>query len=153
MQLIELQNLDDFETTAGSRLRYRPDIDGLRAISVLLVLIFHAFPKTLRGGFVGVDVFFVISGFLISGLIFDELDDHVFSLRTFYARRVRRLFPALIPVLIFVFIAGWRFLLPAELTDLGGEIASSAGFVANIYFWQHSGYFDPDNTSHPLLHL
>ena len=86
---------------------YRPDIDGLRAIAVLTVVIFHAFPEYLSGGFVGVDVFFVISGFLITSLILREQKDESFNLKNFYARRIRRIFPALSLVLGFGLIAGW----------------------------------------------
>ena len=107
----------------------------------------------MPGGFVGVDVFFVISGFLISGIIFDEMQDGSFSLRTFYARRVRRIFPALVVVLIASLVAGWWLLMPAEMLRLGAQAASSAGFVANFYFWLQSGYFSPDAQTLPLLHL
>lgn len=133
--------------------QYRPDIDGLRAVSVLAVLAFHGFPGLAPGGFVGVDVFFVISGFLISGIILDEMHDGAFSLRIFYVRRVRRIFPALVTVLIASLLAGWWLLLPAELLRLGSQLASSAGFVANFYFWFQSGYFSPDARTLPLLHL
>ena len=133
--------------------RYRPDIDGLRAISILLVLGFHAFPDHIRGGFVGVDVFFVISGFLISGIVFTELDAGVFSLTTFYMRRARRIFPALIVVLIFILTVGWLVLFPSDLIMLGHQVMASAAFVANIFFWYQSGYFNPQANSYPLLHL
>ena len=85
---------------------YRPDIDGLRAVAVLAVVVFHAFPAALRGGFVGVDVFFVISGYLISGIIFQQLRAGRFSLATFYANRVRRIFPALLAMLLACAAAG-----------------------------------------------
>lgn len=134
-------------------MQYRGDIDGLRAVSVLAVLAFHGFPRLAPGGFAGVDVFFVISGFLISGIIFDELHRGVFSLRIFYARRVRRIFPALVTVLIASLLAGWWLLLPAEMSRLGSQLAASAGFVANFYFWLESGYFSPDARTLPLLHL
>jgi peptidoglycan/LPS O-acetylase OafA/YrhL len=133
--------------------RYRPDVDGLRAVAVLLVVAFHAFPHYVRAGFVGVDVFFVISGFLITGIIFDELEGQDFSLWNFYGRRIRRIFPALILVLAAVFVAGWWLLFPAELMRLGQQISASAAFVANIYLWTQSGYFSPDANTYPLLHL
>jgi peptidoglycan/LPS O-acetylase OafA/YrhL len=95
---------------------YRPDIDGLRALAVLTVIAFHGFPEYLAGGFVGVDVFFVISGFLISGIILDETRVGTFSLQRFYARRVRRIFPALLLVLAFSLVAGCWLLLPADLS-------------------------------------
>ncbi len=87
--------------------KYRPDIDGLRAIAVLAVVLFHAFPKTIKGGFIGVDIFFVISGYLISTIIFENLDKGSFSFFEFYARRIKRIFPALILVLVLLlFLAG-----------------------------------------------
>jgi peptidoglycan/LPS O-acetylase OafA/YrhL len=94
--------------------RYRSEIDGLRAIAVLLVVIFHAFPGRLNGGFIGVDIFFVISGFLISSIILENLHNKTFSFATFYGRRVRRIFPALSIVLIASFAFGWFELLPGE---------------------------------------
>jgi peptidoglycan/LPS O-acetylase OafA/YrhL len=101
---------------------YRPDIDGLRAVAVLAVIGFHAFPGCVPGGFVGVDVFFVISGYLISGLIIDEVSQGRFSIITFYARRARRIFPALIAVLAAVLLFGWALFLPDELSQLGRQI-------------------------------
>jgi peptidoglycan/LPS O-acetylase OafA/YrhL len=132
---------------------YRPDIDGLRAVAVISVLLFHAFPEYVSGGFVGVDVFFVISGFLISNIVFNEIAAGSFSLRRFYARRVRRIFPALAVFLLFSVAAGWWILLPAAFREFGNEVAASALFFANIYFWFQSGYFSPDSQTLPLLHL
>lgn len=132
---------------------YRPDIDGLRAFAILVVVIFHAFPGKLNGGFVGVDVFFVISGFLISSIIFQSLDRGSFSIRDFYVRRINRIFPALIIVLAFCFVAGWFVLLPDEFKQLGLHIASGAGFIQNITLVQESGYFDRSSELKPLLHL
>ena len=132
---------------------YRPDIDGLRAFAVLTVIGFHGFPEYVAGGFVGVDVFFVISGFLISGIILDETQAGVFSLRGFYERRARRIFPALLLVLVVSLLAGWWLLLPADMARLGKQLAASAAFVSNFYFWFQSGYFSPDAHSFPLLHL
>jgi peptidoglycan/LPS O-acetylase OafA/YrhL len=133
--------------------QYRRDIDGLRGFSVILVIAFHAFSNLFPGGFIGVDVFFVISGYLISNIIFHETDDGVFSVKTFYARRVRRIFPALALILLSVLSAGLWFLSPADLVILGQQIAASAAFLANIYFWTQSGYFAPDAKSFALLHL
>jgi peptidoglycan/LPS O-acetylase OafA/YrhL len=103
---------------------YRSDIDGLRAIAVLAVLGFHGFPNLVPGGFVGVDIFFVISGFLISGLIYKDLSQGTFSLLEFYARRARRIFPALIAVLISCLAAGWLVLLPDEFSSLGKQVGA-----------------------------
>lgn len=116
-------------------------------------MLFHAFPDYVPGGFVGVDVFFVISGFLISGIIFREQDTKSFSLTNFYARRVRRIFPALLVVLAASAAIGWWLLLPDEFARLGAQTAAGSAFVANIYFWLHSGYFAPNAHTYPLLHL
>ncbi|MDP3478809.1 MAG: acyltransferase family protein [Desulfoprunum sp.] len=132
---------------------YRPDIDGLRAIAVSLVLVFHAFPERLPGGFVGVDVFFVISGYLISGLIFADLRKERFSFLDFYGRRIRRIFPALILVLTVSFLLGWFLLLPDEYSELGKHVAGGAGFVSNFVLLGESGYFDSAAELKPLLHL
>lgn len=133
--------------------RYRPDIDGLRAIAVLPVVAFHAFPTWMKGGFIGVDVFFVISGFLISTIIFENLDKGTFSFTEFYARRVRRIFPALTVVLIACMIFGWLVLLPDELNQLGKHIVAGTGFVSNLILWNEVGYFDNSAETKPLLHL
>jgi len=132
---------------------YRPDIDGLRAIAVLSVLLFHAYPSILSGGFIGVDVFFVISGFLISGIIFRGLQNNNFSFTQFYVRRIRRIFPALIVVLLTCFIVGWYLLLPKELARLGKHTAASAGFVQNLVLQSEAGYFDIDSKLKILIHL
>lgn len=132
---------------------YRPDVDGLRAVAVLSVVVFHFFPNTLVGGFVGVDVFFVISGFLISRIIIGGLEQGTFSFAGFYARRVRRIFPALLLVLAASLAFGWIALLTNEYEQLGGHAAASAAFVANFVFWNESGYFDNAAFTKPLLHL
>jgi peptidoglycan/LPS O-acetylase OafA/YrhL len=132
---------------------YRPDIDGLRAIAVLLVVIHHAFPPSLPGGFIGVDLFFVISGFLISTIIFQNLQQGTFSFLDFYKRRVKRIFPALCLVLIASFVYGWSTLLPADYKQLGKHMAAGAAFVSNFAFWNESGYFDGGSRLKPLLHL
>src|ERR1035437_6646607 len=115
---------------------YRPDIDGLRAIAVILVLGFHAFPKVVPAGFIGVDVFFVISGFLITGVITGP----EFSFPDFYARRARRLFPALTCVVVFSIVAGWLYLTPAQFQALGNQVAAAALFMPNFLFWSEAGY-------------
>jgi len=133
--------------------RYRADIDGLRALAVLAVVGFHSFPEWIKGGFVGVDVFFVISGYLISGMIFESLDRGTFSFVKFYARRIRRIFPALILVLLTGWIFGWMYLLPADFRQLGKHMLGGAGFAANFMFWKEAGYFDQVAAAKPLLHL
>jgi peptidoglycan/LPS O-acetylase OafA/YrhL len=133
--------------------QYRPDVDGLRAIAVMLVLNFHAFPQSAPGGFVGVDVFFVISGFLITGIIARELEQQRFSLLTFYIRRVRRIFPALLVVLCAALVLGWLWMLPAAFAQLGSDTFASAAFLANIALLLQSGYFDVESAKKPLLHL
>jgi peptidoglycan/LPS O-acetylase OafA/YrhL len=136
-----------------THLKYRPDIDGLRAVAVLSVMMFHAFPAKMAGGFVGVDIFFVISGFLISTIIFDGLESNRFSFIDFYSRRIRRIFPALATVLLATFLLGWFILYPDEYRQLGKHIAGGAGFVSNFVLWQESGYFDAAAETKPLLHL
>jgi len=133
--------------------KYRPDIDGLRAIAVLSVVAFHAFPSWLKGGFIGVDVFFVISGYLISIIIFENLDKGTFSFSEFYSRRIRRIFPALLLVLIACFTFGWFALLADEYKQLGKHIAAGAGFISNFILWNEAGYFDNTAETKPLLHL
>jgi peptidoglycan/LPS O-acetylase OafA/YrhL len=132
---------------------YRPDIDGLRAVAVVAVLGFHAFPDAFPGGFTGVDIFFVISGFLISGIILGELQAGTFTFGQFYARRVRRIFPALALVLGATLFLGWLCLSPYEYEQLGGHVAAGAGFVSNLLLFHESGYFDTDSALKPLLHL
>lgn len=132
---------------------YRPAVDGLRGVAVLAVLGFHAFMEYVPGGFVGVDVFFVISGYLITGIIVRHLQAGVFSFAEFYARRVRRLFPALVLVLVASAALGWFILLPDEFRLLGKHVAAASLFAANIAFWRETGYFDVAADFKPLLHL
>jgi peptidoglycan/LPS O-acetylase OafA/YrhL len=132
---------------------YRPDIDGLRAIAVLSVVFFHAFPSVLTGGFVGVDVFFVISGFLITGILYRESQLGQVSLKSFYSKRVRRIFPALLLVLVFSLVIGWIALTSDEYTQLTRHGAAGAAFLSNVVFWRESGYFDNPAETKPLLHL
>jgi peptidoglycan/LPS O-acetylase OafA/YrhL len=131
---------------------YRSDIDGLRAVAILPVILYHAFPSLMPGGFVGVDIFFVISGFLISGIILKALQRDRFSYADFYARRVRRIFPALTLVLASVLAVGWIFVLPNDYQMLGRHVAAGAAFVSNFALWRESGYFDAPELK-PLLHL
>ncbi len=132
---------------------YRPDIDGLRAIAVILVIGYHAFPNLVKGGFIGVDIFFVISGYLISTILFTNLWNNKFSLSDFYFRRIRRIFPALIVVMGACLAFGWFALLAGEYKQLGKHIAGGAGFVSNFLLWNESGYFDNTGDTKPLLHL
>ncbi|MDP9010808.1 MAG: acyltransferase [Pseudomonadota bacterium] len=132
---------------------YRPDIDGLRAVAVLSVLLFHAFPLRLPGGFAGVDIFFVISGFLISGLILSGLERDRFSFVDFYNRRIRRIFPALLLVCGACLACGWLCLMPAEFRQLGKHVFAGAAFSSNFVLLAESGYFDVDGVIKPLRHL
>ena len=133
--------------------KYRADIDGLRAIAVLSVVGFHAFPDWIFGGFIGVDIFFVISGFLISGIIFGNLENNSFSYIEFYVRRIKRIFPALILVLVLSFAFGWYVLLPDEFQQLVKHEAAGSSFISNFILWYESGYFDNSADTKPLLHL
>ncbi len=134
--------------------KYRPDIDGLRAIAVLAVVAFHAFPTAAPAGFLGVDVFFVISGFLITGILIDSINDTGrLDLWGFYRRRIRRIFPALIVVLSSCLVAGFALLWPVDFRELGHETLAGALFYANIQFWLDTGYFDQAAATKPLLHL
>lgn len=131
--------------------KYRADVDGLRAVAVLLVLFFHAglgFP----GGFVGVDVFFVISGFLITGLLLKERNSENFRLSHFWFRRIRRILPASTFVVITTLIAGLFVLLPSDYTDMAKSSLSQSLMLSNVYFWLHTGYFSGDAELKPLLH-
>lgn len=139
--------------TSAKHLEYRPDIDGLRAMAVLSVIGYHAFPGIVKGGFVGVDVFFVISGFLISGFILNGIRAKTFSFADFYARRIRRIFPALLLVLFATLAFGWIALSPAEYIELGKLTVASSAFVSNFALWGASGYFDIAAEFKPLLHL
>jgi peptidoglycan/LPS O-acetylase OafA/YrhL len=133
--------------------KYRPDIDGLRAIAVGSVLAYHAFPSLLPGGFIGVDIFFVISGFLITTILLQSLAAGDFSYRDFYARRIRRIFPALVLVLLATLTFGWYVLLPGEFSQLGKQTTGGAAFFANLVFLGEAGYFDATAETKPLLHL
>ncbi len=141
------------EQTHLTHPKYRADIDGLRAIAVLSVIGFHAFPSWIQGGFIGVDIFFVISGFLISSIIFDNLQRERFSFVEFYSRRIKRIFPSLLVVLAASFVFGWFVLLADEFKQLGKHIAGGAAFIENFILWGESGYFDSLAETKPLLHL
>lgn len=136
-----------------SNLGYRPDIDGLRAIAVGSVIGFHAFPYRISGGFVGVDIFFVISGFLISSIILKSAPLGNFSVIDFYSRRIRRIFPALTVMFASCLLFGWTLLFPDELKQLGKHVLSANFFVLNFTLWSEAGYFDTASELKPLLHL
>ncbi len=137
----------------NSHIQYRPDIDGMRALAVLAVVLFHAFPNIAPGGFIGVDIFFVISGFLITSIISTNLEKGQFSFFDFYSRRIKRIFPSLILVLVSTFILGYFLLIPSELEQVGKHILSGAIFTSNLTLWGEAGYFDISSDSKPLLHL
>lgn len=132
---------------------YRPDIDGLRAIAVGVVLLFHLDLAPFSGGFVGVDVFFVISGFLITNIILKEMrESGTFQFARFYIRRARRLFPALFVTQLAALIAAYVLLSPPDLERTGGALLHSLVSLSNMFFWSESGYFDAESDSKPLLH-
>ena len=132
---------------------YRTEVDGLKAFAVLSVVAFHAFPSLLKGGFIGVDVFFVISGFLITSHIFEKLDKGQFSFTDFFGRRIRRLFPALILIMICSLAFGWFALLADEFAQLGKHVASGVALIANFILVDEGGYFDNAAETKPMLHL
>jgi len=131
---------------------YRADIDGLRAIAVLSVVLYHVGVPGFQGGFVGVDVFFVISGYLIASLIDGEIAQHDFSLLRFYERRIRRIFPALFAVIAVCAFMAWIFLMPQEFKHFARSMKAAALFTSNIQFEKESGYFDIGAQMKPLLH-
>ena len=131
---------------------YRADIDGLRAIAVLAVVLFHAKVGPFTGGYVGVDVFFVISGFLITSIIVNEMKAGTFSFANFYERRVRRIFPALFIVVLACLAAGWFILTPNDYREFGLSMVFMGAFISNVFFKRHAGYFGPAAETQPLLH-
>ncbi len=133
-------------------MKYRAEIDGLRTLAVLPVVLFHAGVSIFSGGFVGVDIFFVISGYLITTILIDELARGEFSILRFYERRARRILPALFFVILCSIPPGWILLDPARFTDFAQSILATMAFVSNILFWRESGYFDTDAENKPLLH-
>ena len=133
-------------------MQYRPEIDGLRALAVIPVVLFHAGIAGFSGGFVGVDIFFVISGYLITSIILNEQQKDSFTLAGFYERRARRILPALMLVVLLSAVAAWYLLLPAELVDFGESLASVGVFASNILFWTQSDYFATTSEFIPLLH-
>ena len=133
-------------------MKYRPEIDGIRALAVLPVLFFHAGFESFAGGFVGVDIFFVISGYLITSIILKEKIANSFTLTSFYERRARRILPALFLVMICSMPAAFFMMTPGELKDFGLSLSATSLFSSNILFWQDSGYFAGPNELKPFLH-
>jgi peptidoglycan/LPS O-acetylase OafA/YrhL len=131
--------------------QYRPDIDGLRAIAVTGVVLFHAAPNLLPSGFVGVDIFFVISGYLIGGIVFAASTSGRFSFANFYARRARRILPALIAIICFISFVGFFFFDSKELVEYSGQSIMALGGISNFYFWEHTDYFATNSSHEPLL--
>ena len=139
------------------KINYRPEIDGLRAIAVISVVIYHANivfdqSRLISGGYLGVDIFFVISGYLITSIILKGLTQGNFSFAEFYERRARRIFPALFTVSVAMIPLAYKFLIPWQLIDFSKSIFSTIFFVSNIYFWKNSGYFATESDQIPMLH-
>lgn len=133
--------------------KYRPDIDGIRAIAVSLVVICHAFPQWFPSGFVGVDIFFVISGYLISSILIKDTENNNFSIKRFYQRRIRRIVPALVIVLLFTLLLGWYTLFKPEFISLGKHFLASTLFSENFLLWSEVSYFDTAAELKPTLHF
>lgn len=133
-------------------MNYRREIDGLRAVAVLPVIFFHAGFDAFKGGYVGVDVFFVISGYLITNIILGEKEAGTFSLLRFYERRVRRILPALFTVMGACLLPAWLWMMPEKLEDFGESLMAVVLFISNLLFWHESDYFGPDAEDKPLLH-
>jgi peptidoglycan/LPS O-acetylase OafA/YrhL len=133
-------------------MKHRPDIDGLRAVAVIPVVLFHAGVLYFGGGYIGVDVFFVISGFLITGILLEDIRKERFSIASFYERRARRILPALFIVLLFASVAAYKLLMPNEARDYGRSLIATLFFVSNVAFSREMGYFDGPAELKPLLH-
>ena len=133
-------------------MRYRPEIDGLRAIAVIPVILFHAGFETFSGGLIGVDVFFVISGYLITSIILSEMDEGKFNLINFYVRRMRRILPALFFIMALCIPFAWMWLIPSDLKDFSQSLIAVPTFSSNILFWREIGYFQTAAQFKPLLH-
>jgi peptidoglycan/LPS O-acetylase OafA/YrhL len=131
---------------------YRPDLDGLRAVAVIAVVLFHAFPDLAPGGFIGVDVFFVISGFLITGLIFTDIEAGHFSFGRFYARRARRILPMLVVIVLVSAVVGYVLLYPGDYRAFGSSAIAALLGWSNFFFLHNTGYFDIPSQTMPLLH-
>ena len=136
----------------SKNLKYRPDIDGLRAVAVLSVILFHMNPNWLPGGFLGVDIFFVISGFLITTIIHRQLINGSFSFSEFYTRRMKRILPSFFTVVLTCLVVGYFILLPIHYDTLGKSAFSTIFFISNIYFARSAGGYFESNDTLPLLH-
>ena len=133
-------------------MKYRPEIDGLRTVAILPVILFHAGIAGIDGGFIGVDIFFVISGFLITTILIQDLEAGSYSIWTFYERRARRILPALFTVVLVSLPFAWLWMFPEQLRDFGQSVVATAMFISNILFWKESGYFSSGAELKPLLH-
>ncbi|NJL18466.1 MAG: acyltransferase [Nitrospira sp.] len=133
-------------------MKYRPEIDGLRAVAIVPVILFHAGAPLFGGGFVGVDIFFVISGYLITTILLTELEAGTFSIVDFYERRARRILPALVLVVGVCLPFAWLWLMPGDVSEFAKSVIAVLGFSANLFFWQHNDYFDAATELKPLLH-
>jgi len=142
-----------FAPVVNHSLKYNPSLDGLRGIAITLVILFHIWPEYFSFGYVGVDIFFVLSGFLITQIIYKKLQSDSFSFNEFYRNRIRRIFPAMIIVLLITFLLGYLFLFPSELEQLGKHIKSSAFFYQNFKLIGEIGYWDEASQLKPLLHF
>jgi peptidoglycan/LPS O-acetylase OafA/YrhL len=151
-RLLKFRNNSVVPEVAGQHLRYRPEIDGLRAVAVIPVIFFHAGFGPFSGGFVGVDIFFVISGYLITSIILREKEEGTFSIRAFYERRVRRILPALYLVTLCCIPFALIWMAPEQRSAFGKSVVAVALFVSNVLFWSETGYFTPAADEKPLLH-
>jgi len=140
------------DVRSPARAKYRPDVDGLRAVAVLSVLLFHGGVSVLSGGYVGVDVFFVISGFVITTKLVEEIDEGKFSIANFYVRRIRRILPAMVATMLLCCVAACVVFLPDALYDFARSVVATAVFLSNMFFWKNSGYFETGALDRPLLH-
>jgi peptidoglycan/LPS O-acetylase OafA/YrhL len=141
-----------YDLLSTSILQFRKDINGLRSIAVIAVVLFHFNASWMPGGFAGVDVFFVISGFLMTGIIFKKMEQENFSIFKFYVARANRIIPALAVLCLVMLVLGWFYLTPLDYKALGKHVASSMGFLSNVIYWRESGYFDATSHEKWLLH-
>lgn len=133
-------------------MKYRAEVDGLRAVAVIPVILFHVGFGYFSGGFIGVDIFFVISGYLITTIILTEKEQGTFSLINFYERRARRILPALFLVILVSLPFAWIWLLPSDMKDFSQSLVAVSTFMSNILFWSETGYWGAENELKPLLH-